>query len=85
MSVVTLIYSVLKPITYKVKTYYFEYGKPVNYYPAFKCLIFDLTPDVISTFKDVILGSDKILSIPRIKYPHGLEIYFYHHISYDIY
>jgi hypothetical protein len=58
-----------KPILYKGTVYHFEYGKPVDYYQAFDFLIFDLTPDVISMFKDIILGSDKILTIPWIKDP----------------
>ena len=62
-----------EPISYKGKTYYFEYGKPVNYYPAFEFLIFDITPDVIFVFKDIILGSDKILSIPWIKDPMDVK------------
>jgi hypothetical protein len=62
-----------KPILYKSKIYHFEYGKPVDYYRAFEFLIFDLTPDVISMFQDIILGSDKILSIPWIKDPMDLK------------
>jgi hypothetical protein len=58
-----------KPILYKSKIYHFEYRKPVDYYRAFEFLIFDLTPDVISMLKDIILGSDKILGIPWIKDP----------------
>jgi hypothetical protein len=57
------------PVTYKGKTYYFEYRKPVNYYPAFEFLIFDLTPEVISMFKEIILNSEKILTIPWIPDP----------------
>jgi hypothetical protein len=57
-------------LTYKGITYRFEYSEPVDYNRHSSELIFyEITPDIINMFEDIILNSERILSIPHIEDP----------------
>jgi hypothetical protein len=57
-------------LTYKGMTYRFEDGKAVDYRRhSFELIFYEITPDIVNMFEDIILNSERILNLPRIEDP----------------
>ena len=57
-----------KPISYKGKEYKFH-RESVNVGNPYELLFYQITPDIIYMFNDIILNSERILTIPWIPDP----------------